>query len=110
MGTILEFPSADPRSARMPKPGFVYDDAMSEKRWEYCHVRVVTHKDGSGEVTEQIEVVLPGDRVEMKTGHGYGVVAVLNELGADGWEVFEMAPIWLKRKLHASKAGRDTHT
>lgn len=78
---------------------------MSDKRWEYCNVRVTTLREGTGEVTEHIEILLPGDKVETKTGHGHGVVTVLNELGADGWEVFEMASsIWLKRKAHAPKA------
>jgi hypothetical protein len=81
---------------------------MSDKRWEYCNVRVITVREGSGEVTEQIEIVLPGGQVENKTEHGHGVVKVLNELGAHGWEVFEMgASIWLKRKRHAKARHAD---
>ncbi len=84
---------------------------MSDKKWEYCNVRVTTFREGTGDVTEQIEVILPGDKVEKKTGHGHGVVTVLNELGAEGWDVFEMGTtIWLKRKSHAAKARHtDSH-
>ena len=74
---------------------------MSETRWEYCHVKITTYRDGTGPVTENIEIALPGGEVDTKTGQGHGAVQVLNELGAEGWEVFDMASgIWLKRKLH----------
>ena len=73
---------------------------LERRRWEYCRLTVETLREGSGEVTENIKVVLPGSKVEKKTGHGTGVVDVLNELGAEGWEVFDMSGgIWLKRTL-----------
>lgn len=66
---------------------------------------VVTYRDGSGQVTEQIEISTY-HKVESRTEHdGHGVVTVLNELGAKGWEVFDVrGPIWLKRKARFKPA------
>ena len=79
---------------------------MSYKRWEYCRVSVVTYRDGTGQVTEQIEISR-FNNVEQRTEHGgHGLVTVLNELGAKGWEVFDVgASVWLKRKGKFDLAG-----
>jgi hypothetical protein len=75
-------------------------------RWEYCKVTVVTHRSAANEVSEQIEIRRYHDVDTLTLHGGNGLVDVLNELGAKGWNVFDFSGgVWLKRKVKVEAVG-----
>jgi hypothetical protein len=69
-------------------------------RWEYCKVIYTAVREGTGGVDEMLAIHLPDGTARNERGTGNGMVTVLNELGADGWEVFNLTDraAWLKRE------------
>ena len=72
------------------------------QRWEYCAVTVTLYRDGAGgPPRELLEIRLPGAHAASVT-NPYGLVGLLNQLGAEGWELVdvEAGTFYLKRKRH----------
>ncbi len=70
--------------------------------WEYCVVHVALYRDGAdptGEPRELLSITLPGAR-STSTSHPLGSIGLLNQLGAEGWELVQVAAngIYLKRQ------------
>jgi hypothetical protein len=67
--------------------------------WEYCAVDVTTYISGSGGGPQELlSIRLPGNpRKDVTNSHG--LIGLLNELGAKGWELVdvEAGTFYLKR-------------
>ena len=73
-------------------------------KWEYCAVYVALYRDGTGGGTrELLSVQVPGEPQKGVT-NPLGVIGLLNELGADGWELVDVeSSVWyLKRRKGAA--------
>ena len=73
-------------------------------KWEYCAVYVAFYRDGTGGGTrELLSVQMPGEPQKGVT-NPLGVIGLLNELGADGWELVDVeSSVWyLKRRKGAA--------
>jgi len=73
-------------------------------KWEYCAVYVALYRDGTGGGTrELLSVQMPGEPQKGVT-NPLGVIGLLNELGADGWELVDVEnTVWyLKRRKGAA--------
>jgi len=73
-------------------------------KWEYCAVYVALYRDGTGGGTrELLSVQMPGEPQNGVT-NPLGVIGLLNELGADGWELVDVEnSVWyLKRRKGAA--------
>ena len=73
-------------------------------KWEYCAVYVALYRDGTGGGTrELLSVQMPGEPQKGVT-NPLGVIGLLNELGADGWELVDVeSSVWyLKRRKGAA--------
>ena len=70
--------------------------------WEYCAVKVAAlYREGSdpaGTMRELLTVRMPGAN-EASASHPFGLVGLLNQLGAEGWELVdaENGTWWMKR-------------
>lgn len=68
-------------------------------KWEHCAVYVALYRDGTGGGTrELLSVQMPGEPQKGVT-NALGVIGLLNELGADGWELVDVenSVLYLKR-------------
>ena len=73
-------------------------------KWEYCAVYIALYRDGTGGGTrELLSVQMPGEPQKGVT-NPLGVIGLLNELGADGWELVDVEnTVWyLKRRKGAA--------
>ena len=73
-------------------------------KWDYCAVYVALYRDGTGGGTrELLSVQMPGEPQKGVT-NPLGVIGLLNELGADGWELVDVEnSVWyLKRRKGAA--------
>jgi hypothetical protein len=71
--------------------------------WEYCIVHVVLYRDGSepaGEPRELLSITRPGAQ-RAPASHPLGSIGLLNQLGAEGWELVQVASsgMYLKRQV-----------
>jgi hypothetical protein len=72
-------------------------------RWEYCVVHVVQYREGGDpnlETRELLSITLPG-AARTSVSHPLGSIGLLNQLGAEGWELVQVAAngIYLKRQI-----------
>jgi hypothetical protein len=73
--------------------------------WEYCAVSLVTYREGSGETHELLTITFPGAHPE-SIKNPFGLIGLLNQLGADGWELVdvEAGVFYLKRQAKPLKS------
>jgi hypothetical protein len=71
------------------------------QKWEYCLVQVTQYREGSdpGHVRELLYVTMPGAN-KTSASHPLGSLGLLNQLGAEGWELVDVEPtgFYMKRK------------
>ena len=69
-------------------------------RWEYCIVTVEIYREGSGVTRELLSITRPGEHRAAIT-NPLGLAGLVNELGADGWELVdvESGNFYLKRPV-----------
>ena len=69
-------------------------------RWEYCVVNVALYREGTGITRELLTITRPGEHPASIT-NPLGLAGLLNQLGADGWELgdVEGATFYLKRSV-----------
>jgi hypothetical protein len=70
--------------------------------WEYCVVHVALYREGNeanAEPRELLSITLPG-AARAAASHPLGSIGLLNQLGAEGWELVQVAAngIYLKRR------------
>jgi hypothetical protein len=77
--------------------------------WEYCSVHTATYRDGTGITREVLTITLPGEH-PAGAQNAYGLVGLLNHLGAEGWELVdvEASTFYLKRPLKLKVGHADT--
>jgi hypothetical protein len=77
-------------------------------RWEYCAVSVTIYDEGSGGGPQELlQIRLPGAH-QTSVSHPFGSIGLLNQLGADGWELVdvEAGNFYLKRPKRLKTAKR----
>jgi hypothetical protein len=72
------------------------------QKWEYCLVQVTQYRDGNepdNQIRELLSVTMPGAN-RASASHPLGSMGLLNELGAQGWELIDVEPggYYMKRK------------
>ena len=77
------------------------------ENWEYCTVHAATYRDGTGMTRELLTITLPGAH-PASAQNAYGLVGLLNQLGAEGWELFDVKAntFYLKRNVTSKKASQ----
>ena len=73
--------------------------------WEYCAVSVAIYNEGTGGGPQELlSIRLPGAHSKSVT-NTYGLVGLLNQLGAQGWELVdvESGTFYLKRPKRMKK-------
>ena len=76
--------------------------------WEYCAVYLTIYAEGTGGPPQELlEVKLPGTQ-RTSVSNPYGLVGLLNQLGAESWELVdvESATFYLKRPIQSNDATR----
>ena len=74
-------------------------------KWEHCAVSVAIYNEGTGGGPQELlSIRLPGAHSKSVT-NAYGLVGLLNQLGAQGWELVdvESGTFYLKRPKHTKK-------
>ena len=73
-----------------------------QQKWEYCRIDIVLFRDGSdlGGTRELLSITRPGAH-PASISHPFGSNGLLNQLGAEGWELVDVEPgaFHLKRPL-----------
>ncbi len=75
-------------------------------RWEHCAVYVALYREGTGGGTrELLSVQLPGEQQKGVT-NPLGLIGLLNQLGADRWELVdvEASVFYLKRPMQTASS------
>lgn len=76
-----------------------YEEHARMQNWEYCRIDVTLYREGSGGGTrELLAITRPAEHPTSMT-HPLGSMGLLNQLGAEGWELVdvEAGVLFLKR-------------